>query len=145
MTDLFSWGDSSPEDQFDDDSWVSEAESICNNWRGWKKPTPTSGTSTSIITTNATISNSNLNSSYYASGTLEPSSSNSRHNNNNQNADDDGFQDQMSINIAEIKEFDIRSRNYKNKHVNNENVCMAPFPSSNIDESPNSFKNLFSG
>lgn len=40
MTDVFSWGDSSPEDPFDDDSWMSEPESICNNWRGWKKTTP---------------------------------------------------------------------------------------------------------
>lgn len=139
MTDLFSWGDSSPEDQFDDDSWVSEAESICNNWRGWKKTTSTTGTSTSMITTNATINN-NL-SPYYATKTLEQSSaSNNRHNGNNQSADD-GFQDQIPINIAELKEFDIRSRN------KNENVCMVPFLSSNIDESQshNSFKDLFSG
>lgn len=35
MTDVFSWGDSDPFEE--DDSWMSEPESVCNNWRGWKK------------------------------------------------------------------------------------------------------------
>nr|XP_027202504.1 zinc finger SWIM domain-containing protein 8-like [Dermatophagoides pteronyssinus] len=48
MTDVFSWGDSSPEDPFDDDSWMSEPESICNNWRGWKRTTTTNDNSLNI-------------------------------------------------------------------------------------------------
>lgn len=36
MTDAFSFDDSEP-DPYDDDSWMSEPESVCNNWRGWKK------------------------------------------------------------------------------------------------------------
>lgn len=40
MTDVYSWGES---DQFEeDDSWMSEPESVCNNWRGWKKCTTNS-------------------------------------------------------------------------------------------------------
>ncbi|XP_017485788.1 PREDICTED: zinc finger SWIM domain-containing protein 8-like, partial [Rhagoletis zephyria] len=35
MTDVYSWGDSDPFEE--DDSWMSEPESVCNNWRGWKK------------------------------------------------------------------------------------------------------------
>lgn len=41
--DRFSFEDS---DRFEEDSlcsWSSEPESVCNNWRGWKKPTNTSG------------------------------------------------------------------------------------------------------
>lgn len=37
--DRFSFEDS---DRFEEDSlcsWITEPESICNNWRGWKKPT----------------------------------------------------------------------------------------------------------
>lgn len=37
MTDVFSWGDSDPFEEDDVDSWMSEPESVCNNWRGWKK------------------------------------------------------------------------------------------------------------
>lgn len=58
MTDVFSFGDSSPAEQFDDDSWMSEPESICNNWRGWKK-TP-NGSNNEHRTTNSqneTLSN----------------------------------------------------------------------------------------
>ena len=36
--DRFSFEDS---DRFEDDSlcsWISEPESLCNNWRGWRKP-----------------------------------------------------------------------------------------------------------
>lgn len=39
----FSFEDS---DRFEEDSlcsWSSEPESLCNNWRGWKKPTISSG------------------------------------------------------------------------------------------------------
>ncbi|XP_058063345.1 zinc finger SWIM domain-containing protein 8 homolog [Anopheles bellator] len=42
--DRFSFEDS---DRFEEDSlcsWSSEPESVCNNWRGWKKPTGTSNT-----------------------------------------------------------------------------------------------------
>lgn len=41
--DRFSFEDS---DRFEEDSlcsWSSEPESVCNNWRGWKKPTVGSG------------------------------------------------------------------------------------------------------
>lgn len=41
-TDRFSFEDS---DRFEEDSlcsWSSEPESLCNNWRGWKKPTAAS-------------------------------------------------------------------------------------------------------
>ena len=34
-------------DRFEEDSlcsWSSEPESLCNNWRGWKKPTPPQAT-----------------------------------------------------------------------------------------------------
>ncbi|KAH8034232.1 hypothetical protein HPB51_021902 [Rhipicephalus microplus] len=37
--DRFSFEDS---DRFEEDSlcsWISEPESLCNNWRGWKRPT----------------------------------------------------------------------------------------------------------
>lgn len=37
--DRFSFADS---DRFEEDSmcsWSSEPESLCNNWRGWKRPT----------------------------------------------------------------------------------------------------------
>lgn len=40
--DRFSFDDS---DRFEEDSlcsWSSEPESLCNNWRGWKRPTTTS-------------------------------------------------------------------------------------------------------
>ncbi|KAL1373617.1 hypothetical protein pipiens_018568, partial [Culex pipiens pipiens] len=40
--DRFSFEDS---DRFEEDSlcsWSSEPESVCNNWRGWKKPVGTS-------------------------------------------------------------------------------------------------------
>lgn len=40
--DRFSFEDS---DRFEEDSlcsWSSEPESVCNNWRGWKKPSPSS-------------------------------------------------------------------------------------------------------
>jgi len=36
--DRYSFEDS---DRFEDDSlcsWISEPESLCNNWRGWRKP-----------------------------------------------------------------------------------------------------------
>jgi hypothetical protein len=36
--DRFSFEDS---DRFEEDSlcsWISEPESLCNNWRGWRKP-----------------------------------------------------------------------------------------------------------
>nr|CAD7403763.1 unnamed protein product [Timema cristinae] len=42
--DRFSFEDS---DRFEEDSlcsWSSEPESLCNNWRGWKRPTLGSGT-----------------------------------------------------------------------------------------------------
>lgn len=42
--DRFSFEDS---DRFEEDSlcsWSSEPESLCNNWRGWKKPSTTSNT-----------------------------------------------------------------------------------------------------
>ena len=45
--DRFSFEDS---DRFEDDSlcsWISEPESLCNNWRGWRKP----NSSTSGVTT----------------------------------------------------------------------------------------------
>lgn len=41
--DRFSFEDS---DRFEEDSlcsWSSEPESLCNNWRGWKKPATNSG------------------------------------------------------------------------------------------------------
>lgn len=62
MTDVFSWGDSSPEDPFDDDSWMSEPESICNNWRGWKKTTPpNSSNATNGFSSMASTSNGHQN------------------------------------------------------------------------------------
>ncbi|KAH0822049.1 hypothetical protein GEV33_000742 [Tenebrio molitor] len=42
--DRFSFEDS---DRFEEDSlcsWSSEPESLCNNWRGWKKPAAGAGT-----------------------------------------------------------------------------------------------------
>lgn len=45
--DRFSFEDS---DRFEEDSlcsWSSEPESICNNWRGWKKPVTTNTLCTS--------------------------------------------------------------------------------------------------
>lgn len=42
--DRFSFEDS---DRFEEDSlcsWSSEPESLCNNWRGWKRPSTTSTT-----------------------------------------------------------------------------------------------------
>lgn len=42
--DRFSFEDS---DRFEEDSlcsWSSEPESLCNNWRGWKRPILGSGT-----------------------------------------------------------------------------------------------------
>lgn len=42
--DRFSFEDS---DRFEEDSlcsWSSEPESLCNHWRGWKRPTLGSGT-----------------------------------------------------------------------------------------------------
>jgi len=41
--DRFSFEDS---DRFEDDSlcsWISEPESLCNNWRGWRKPNCSTG------------------------------------------------------------------------------------------------------
>ena len=41
--DRFSFEDS---DRFEDDSlcsWISEPESLCNNWRGWRKPNCNTG------------------------------------------------------------------------------------------------------
>jgi len=41
--DRFSFEDS---DRFEDDSlcsWISEPESLCNNWRGWRKPNSSTG------------------------------------------------------------------------------------------------------
>lgn len=49
-SDRFSFDDS---DRFEEDSlcsWISEPESLCNNWRGWKKSNfPNSTTSTSLL------------------------------------------------------------------------------------------------
>ena len=44
--DRFSFEDS---DRFEDDSlcsWISEPESLCNNWRGWRKPNCSTGGTT---------------------------------------------------------------------------------------------------
>lgn len=44
--DHFSFDDS---DRFEEDSictWSSEPESMCNNWRGWKKPNATTNATT---------------------------------------------------------------------------------------------------
>lgn len=41
--DRFSFEDS---DRFEEDSlcsWISEPESLCNNWRGWRKPNTAGG------------------------------------------------------------------------------------------------------
>lgn len=60
--DRFSFDDSI---RFEEDSlcsWSSEAESLCNNWRGWKKPTTGNGTSTTTGTVGQ-IANGNNNSS----------------------------------------------------------------------------------
>jgi len=49
-SDRFSFDDS---DRFEEDSlcsWISEPESLCNNWRGWKKSNfPNNTTSTSLM------------------------------------------------------------------------------------------------
>lgn len=55
--DRFSFEDS---DRFEEDSlcsWSSEPESLCNNWRGWKKP---STTSTAFFGTNRKSSDGEL-------------------------------------------------------------------------------------
>lgn len=49
-TDTFSFEDS---DRFEEDSlcsWSSEHESLCNNWRGWKKPNTSSDSNNAYST-----------------------------------------------------------------------------------------------
>jgi len=51
--DRFSFEDS---DRFEDDSlcsWISEPESLCNNWRGWRKPNCSAGGTASAGTGSA--------------------------------------------------------------------------------------------
>jgi len=54
--DRFSFEDS---DRFEDDSlcsWISEPESLCNNWRGWRKPNcSTSGSTAGTGSVQSTI------------------------------------------------------------------------------------------
>jgi hypothetical protein len=48
MADQFSFEDS---DRFEEDSmcsWISEPESVVNNWRGWRKSSVTASTATSV-------------------------------------------------------------------------------------------------
>ncbi|KAJ6216279.1 hypothetical protein RDWZM_007436 [Blomia tropicalis] len=60
MTDLISWADSDPFEE--DDSWMSEPESVCNNWRGWKKiPSNGSSNGLSLLGGGAGSSNSQSN------------------------------------------------------------------------------------
>jgi len=62
--DRFSFEDS---DRFEDDSlcsWISEPESLCNNWRGWRKPNCSSsgsapGTGSAHTTTPSTHQSTN--------------------------------------------------------------------------------------
>lgn len=59
--DHFSFDDS---DRFEEDSictWSSEPESMCNNWRGWKKPSQASG---GVATNNNGNGNNNTSSSF---------------------------------------------------------------------------------
>lgn len=47
--DRFSFEDS---DRFEEDSlcsWISEPESLCNNWRGWKRQNGGQATNTAIV------------------------------------------------------------------------------------------------
>ena len=46
MTDVISWADSDPYEE--DDSWSSEHESVCNNWRGWKKAATSAGNANNL-------------------------------------------------------------------------------------------------
>lgn len=53
-------------DRFDEDSlcsWTSEPEFVCNNWRGWKKPSPVN--STTLFGPTKKSSDGKQTSSYY--------------------------------------------------------------------------------